>query len=109
MSDLSPDDADDLKAHVRNRDTWVRFACLVLFGLAFYLTSLLVFASCVCQFLARLFSGATFPGLVSFGDALATYQAQLVRYLTFASDERPFPFAPFPKAEASSASPKEPE
>jgi len=89
-------DENELKKHVKDKDTWLRFVYLVVFGVAFYLSILLTFAVSVFQFLAKLFSGSSFDGLAEFGDNLATYQAQVTRFLTFASDEKPFPFAPFP-------------
>jgi ABC-type Na+ efflux pump permease subunit len=86
----------DLKRHVKDKDTWLRFVYLVVFGIAFYLSILLTFATSIFQFLAKLFSGSSFEGLAEFGSNLATYQSQVTRYLTFASDDKPFPFAPFP-------------
>jgi hypothetical protein len=93
MSDLNE---DDLKKHVKDKDTWMRFAYLVMFGIIFYLSIGVTLAASVFQFLAKLFSGASFAGLAEFGDNLGAYQAQMTRYLTFASDDKPFPFAPFP-------------
>jgi len=87
---------EDLKKHVKDKDTWLRFVYLVVFGVAFYLSIGLTFATSIFQFLAKLFSGASFDGLAEFGDNLGTYQAQVTRYLTFSSDDKPFPFAPFP-------------
>lgn len=87
---------DDLKRNVKDKDTWLRFIYLVVFGVAFYLSILLTFATSIFQFLAKLFSGSSFEGMSGFGENLATYQAQVTRFLTFASDEKPFPFAPFP-------------
>ncbi|MFY9289046.1 MAG: DUF4389 domain-containing protein, partial [Alphaproteobacteria bacterium] len=87
---------ENLKKNVQDKDTWLRFAYLVVFGIAFYLSILLTFATSIFQFLAKLFSGSSFEGLSEFGGNLATYQSQVTRYLTFASDEKPFPFAPFP-------------
>lgn len=87
---------DDLKKNVKDKDTWLRFVYLVLFGVAFYLSSWILLVVSLVQFLAKLFSGSSFAGLAEFGDGLATYLAQVTRYLMFASDEKPFPFAPFP-------------
>jgi hypothetical protein len=96
---------DDLKRHVKDKDTWLRFIYLVVFGVAFYLSVGLTFAASIFQFLAKLFSGASFEGLAEFGDNLGTYQAQVTRFLTFASDDKPFPFAPFPSKAAGSIKP----
>lgn len=87
---------NELKKHVKDKDTWLRFAYLVVFGVAFYLSIILTFAVSVFQFLAKLFGGNAFTALATFGDNLAAYQAQVTRFLTFASDDKPFPFAPFP-------------
>ena len=87
---------DDLKRHVKDKDTWLRFVYLVLFGVVFYVSVFITFLASGLQFLAKLFSGSSFEGLAEFGDNLATYQGQVTRYLTFASDQKPFPFAPFP-------------
>ncbi len=91
---------EDLKKNVKDKDTWLRFIYLVVFGIAFYLSILLTFAASIFQFLAKLFSGAAFGGLAEFGDNLAAYQGQVTRYLTFASEEKPFPFAAFPSKRA---------
>lgn len=87
---------EDLKRNVQDKDTWVRFVYLVMFSIAFYISALLTFSISACQFLSKLFSGDIFPGLTSFGANLAEFQAQVTRYLTFTSDSKPFPFAPFP-------------
>jgi hypothetical protein len=93
MSDLNE---EDLKKNVKDKDTWLRFIYLVMFGIVFYLCSLLAFATSVFQFLAKLFSGSSFEGLSEFGDGLAAYLSQVIRYMTFASEDKPFPFAPLP-------------
>ena len=87
---------EEIKKHVTDKDTWLRFVYLVLFGTTFYLAVILVFATSIFQFLAKLLGGQNFCSLSEFGANLATYQAQVTRFLTFASDEKPFPFAPFP-------------
>jgi Domain of unknown function (DUF4389) len=89
-------DEEELKRNVKDKDTWLRFVYLVIFGVAFYLTVLIAFPISIFQFLAKLFSGSAFAGLSEFGDNLASYQSQVTRYMTFATDEKPFPFAPFP-------------
>jgi len=90
---------DEIKKHVKDKDTWLRFVYLVVFGFAFYLSIVVTFATSIFQFLAKLFGGHSFAVLAEFGSNLATYQAQVTRFLTFSSDEKPFPFAPFPTKE----------
>lgn len=95
---------EELKSNVKNKDTWLRLVFLIVFGFIFYLCSLLAFAASVLQFLAKLFSGSSIKALAEFGDDLATYLSQVIRYLTFASDVKPFPFSPLPNSKISSPS-----
>lgn len=92
---------EDLKKNVQDKDTWLRLIFLIVFGLIFYLCSILAFAASLMQFLAKLFSGSSLTGLSDFGDDLATYLSQVIRYMTFTSDEKPFPFANLPHSSKS--------
>ncbi len=92
---------EDLRKNVKDKDTWMRFVYLVVLGISFYLAIIIIFALAVFQFLAKLFSGSAFEGVAELGNNLAIYQGQVTRYLTFASDDKSFPFAPFPKWDKS--------
>lgn len=80
-----------LEEHVKSRSTWLRLLFLFVFGFIYLLTRFIVCAVVVLQFFWLLFSGEVNPRLTAAGESLATYTYQLVRYLTFASDVRPFP------------------
>ncbi len=82
--------------HVKNRQTWIRCAYLVLFAVIFYFAFVLTSFVALVQFLVTLFTGSPVAGLITFGRGLAAYQRQITLFLTFASDDKPFPFTPFP-------------
>ncbi|MDX2028352.1 MAG: DUF4389 domain-containing protein [Alphaproteobacteria bacterium] len=90
----------ELKKHVKDKDTWLRFIFLVVFGIIAYFCSFVILFASAIQFLAKLLGGSSLTVLSEFGDNLAAYLAQVIRYMTFASDEKPFPFAPFPSKKA---------
>jgi len=48
------------------------------------------------QLVVRLIKGEANPGLTGFGAALGTYLAQIVRFGTFASEVKPWPFTDWP-------------
>ena len=50
----------------------------------------------VFQFLTSLFTGKPNDRLNRFGRNLAHYFQQITVYMTFATEEKPFPFAPWP-------------
>lgn len=92
--DSGPGSADErppLEDNVKSRSTWLRLLFLFVFGALYMVTRIVVLAVVVLQFFWLLFSGDVNPRLSAAGQSLATYTYQLVRYLTFASDVRPFP------------------
>lgn len=86
----------ELKRNVADKDTWLRLVYMVIFAFAFHIGSGLLFAIALLQFLAKLFSGKAFDGLVDFGVNLASYLGQIAQYLSYASNDKPFPFGAFP-------------
>ena len=68
------------------------WAFLALWGLS----RVVVLAVVVLQFLWVLIRSETNAQLTVFGQSLATYTYQIVLYLTFSTEERPFPFADWP-------------
>ncbi len=87
----------ELKRNVADKDTWLRLVYMVILAVAFYIGSGLLFTMSLLQFLAKLFSGKAFDGLVNFGVNLAAYLGQIAQYLSYASNEKPFPFGAFPE------------
>ena len=90
-----------LEEHLKSRDTWMRLLfmliCYVLVSLASLVCSVVV----VLGFLMVLFTGRVNPDLREVGQSLASYIYENVRYLTYNTDDRPFPFGkPWPSAGA---------
>lgn len=92
MSDETP----DVKEHVTSSSTWIRLVYLILYGIAYRVASLVLLVISVLQFLKTLFTGTPFPQLQLFGGSLADYNRELVAFLSFESDVRPFPVGPWP-------------
>ena len=82
--------------HLSSRDSWLRLLFMVLFVALWSITRLVVFAVIILQVLFLLFSGKRNERLAGFGASLAIYSYELVAYLTFASEDQPFPFSDWP-------------
>ncbi len=78
---------------------WTRVLFVALFWVAFYLTQFVVAAVVIAQCAFTLIGGAPNQQLLSFGDSLSRYVQEILRYVTFNSDQRPFPFSDFPKSD----------
>ena len=78
--------------NVKSRSTWLRLFFMIVVILLLAISRVVVGAVVVLQFFWVLFTGATNQHLEQLGQSLATYTYQIIRYLTFNTDKRPFPF-----------------
>ncbi len=69
---------------------------MIVLSVAFYVAEFITFAVVAFQFLASLFTGQPNDQLTRFGRNLARYLQQIIVYMTFATEEKPFPFTPWP-------------
>ncbi|MFH2134871.1 MAG: DUF4389 domain-containing protein [Pseudomonadota bacterium] len=82
------------------RNIWMRGLFMLLIGFAFHVSGTVLFIVTVIQFVIVLMSDTPNERLVSFGRSLGAYLQQTVRYLTFETEEVPFPFSEWPVAES---------
>jgi len=87
----------ELKQHLSATDTWMRGLYILLFAVMLAITRVVLWAVVVLQFLFTLFTGDPNVRLQTFGLSLAAFIYQAVVYITFNSDDRPFPFSPWPE------------
>ena len=85
-----------LEENIKSRSTWVRLLFMILFAAIWSVSRLVVAAVVAIQFFIVLFTGASNSRLRTFGQSLATYSYLLVAYLTFVTEEQPFPFNDWP-------------
>lgn len=82
---------------LKSRNTWVRLAFMLIFYVLVSLASLVGTVVVVLGFLWRLVTGEVNRELREIGQSLASYLYEIVRYLTYNTDEKPFPFgSPWP-------------
>jgi hypothetical protein len=84
--------ASDMEKHLKSRPTWLRLVFMIVFYALVSVAALVATVVVVLGFFWVLFTGGANPQLKSTGQSLATYLSQVMRYLTFNSDDRPFPF-----------------
>lgn len=88
----------DIPEHLTKKETWQRILYTILFCIAFSIARTVLGFVVVLQLLIVLFTGSTQEALKNFAKQLATYIYQIVKYVTFNSDEQPFPFADWPNS-----------
>lgn len=88
---------ETLKENISARSTWLRALFIILFALIYSVAEIVIGAVVILQFLFVLFSGNANGRLLEFGQSLSTYVFQILQYVTFNSEQRPFPFSDWPK------------
>lgn len=91
----------ELKNNLRKRTTWLRGLYMLLYILIFHVAEFVVGVVVVLQFLFTLVSGQTNIHLLQFGQSLSQYVFLILRFLTFNSEDMPFPFADWPAADVT--------
>lgn len=81
-----------------DRQKWVRLLYMMLFWGTLYMAKLITAVVVVIQVILRLFNQPN-ENLRRFGQKLALYTYQLIRYLTYNTEYKPFPFGEWPNLE----------
>ena len=81
-----------IEEHLKSKATWTRFVFMVICSILVWLASIVGAAVVVLGFLMVLFTGEVNRELRGVGQSLASYIYENIRYLTFNTDDRPFPF-----------------
>src|SRR3990170_4606855 len=78
---------------------WKRGLFMLVFIFAFGVGQSLLYLTAVAQFLWLLFAKEPNGLLVGFGKSLALWLAETARFLSCATDEKPFPWVAWPQAD----------
>jgi len=81
-----------IEEHVKSRETWLRLLFMVAFYVLGTLASAVLSVVIVLGFLWVLFTGERNRQLQQAGQVIAAYLYEVIRFLTYNTDERPFPF-----------------
>jgi len=87
---------DEVKTHVMSTETWLRLLFMLLFAVISWVAKLVLIAVVIFQFLVKLFTGGMNERTLDLGGQLSSYIYQILNYLTFNTEERPFPFTDWP-------------
>jgi len=89
----------DIKDNAKNTDTWLRGFFILVFGVIFYFLYILIWLLVIFQFVTKVLTGELNSYLEQFSTKMTSYAMQILNYITYQSEERPFPFSPFQETE----------
>ncbi len=100
---------DDLKQNLLNLSAYKRLGVMVVFVLIFSIVELIIYAVALFQILFLLFTGSTHTELKKFAQAISAYLFDIVKFLTFDTEQMPFPFESWNYDQSGSPKKEEPK
>ena len=90
---------DNIIDNLKQPSVWVRIILMVAFAVVLYTVFLVLLVLMIAQMLFVIITGESNANLRSLGVALSVYIFQIVQFMSYVTDVKPFPFSDFPKAE----------
>jgi hypothetical protein len=94
----------DIGAESKPGSIWLRGLFMLLFVLIYGVAELVILAVALTQFGWLLATEEINERLQHFGASLSEFAFEVMRFWTFVTEEKPFPFSPWPEAKIESES-----
>lgn len=88
--------SDDMVNNLKRPSAWFRVLFMAGFAIALYISGIILLVLMLAQIVFSLLTGEDNVNLRSLGASLTTYVTQILKYLTYNSELKPFPFSEFP-------------
>jgi fatty acid desaturase len=85
-------ESSKVEENLKSRTTWLRLLFMAIYGVVAWLAGMVGLVIVVLGFFWVLFTGEVNRELRQIGQAIASYIYEIIRYLTFNTDDKPFPF-----------------
>ena len=90
MTDNTPATTDS------KRNIWLRGLLMLLMAIAFHIAGMLLALGAIIQFILAVLSDGPNAHLLAFGRSLGLYVGQIADFVSFATEDVPFPFGDWP-------------
>ena len=81
-----------IEENIKSRSTWLRLLYMFVFCVVASVTTAVLSVVVVLGFFWVLFTGEKNSQLQQAGQVIAAYLYEIIRYLTFNTEDKPFPF-----------------
>jgi len=101
-------DTQELKQNLQDGGAWMRLFYILLFAVIYSVGEVVLTMVVIFQFFCVLFTGGKNAQVLKLGGQLSDFLYHVLRYLTYNTDERPYPFSDWPsgsKAPEAAAKP----
>ena len=84
---------EQINENLKKTSTWKRIFFILVFAVIVGLVRILLWAVILLQIASTLLTGAVNKNILDFGRKLSAYLYHILLFLTFNSDQLPFPFS----------------
>lgn len=88
---------EEFRSNVTNSRSWIRLVYMLIFGILLHLAGLVMWVLCALQFLFALLTGRDNANLRSLGGSISVFVHEALDFVSYNSEQKPFPFAPWPQ------------
>ena len=89
---------EELKENLAKQSKWLRLLWMVAFSFVYYVAIGILWLIVVTQFLFSLFTNSPNENILKLSNGFRNYMVQILDFITYQSDDKPFPFSDFPKS-----------
>lgn len=82
-----------INENLKKIETWKRIIFMLIYAVIDSMVKLLLWLVVLLQVGSVLLTGTTNPNILGFGRSLSTYHYHILLFLTFNTDQLPFPFS----------------
>ena len=92
-------DKADIKSNLKNVNQWTRILYMTLFAVIFNVASFVIGAVIFAQALFAIVTGSQNDNVQKLASGLARFIYEIVNFLTYTTEEKPFPFNSWPEVQ----------
>ncbi len=89
----------EIKDNLKNKTTWTRGLYMLLFIFCNGVAKVVIYAVVILQFLLSLFTRQPNTRLLNLGQSLSSYVYQILQFLTYNTEDHPYPLGAWPKSD----------
>ena len=97
IQDIVSVNTEEVVENTKETSIWLRLILIVIFLFVFTFADIILWFIAGIQFLFTIFTKKPNENLLGFSIKLRNYLSQIIDFVTYSSDLKPFPFSPFPE------------
>jgi len=90
-------ETNDISNNLKNTNQWLRILYMVLFAIIFQVSTVVLWLVVVVQALSALITGSPNANVRGLAASLSQYIFEIVQFLSYGTEEKPFPFQSWPE------------